>query len=148
MDIREIQTADLPKLAQLYTMVFNQAPWNEPWTEHTAHDRLAHFYHSRGFVGLLAELDQQPVAMLMGAKEPYHTGQIFYLREICVNAEYRNKGIGSDLMTRLCSILKSQGVAGQFLATDKTIPAAAFYKKIGFKENADIHFYFHKLSEN
>ena len=140
MNIRDIEKQDLPELARLYAAVFNASPWCEPWTEAAALKRLAHFYESKGFIGLLAEENKLIKAMLMGTLEPYITNNLFYLREICVAVNEQNQGIGKSLLSALNTKLSAHGVIGQYVATDKNLPAASFYASNGYVSNNEMVF--------
>ena len=62
--------------------------------------------------------------------------------------EYRNYGIGTDLMTRMLRKLKIQGYKQASLAVQKMNYAVRMYKKVGFEivdENAEEYIMICKL---
>lgn len=140
MRVREIQEADIESCAQLYMQVFSDEPWNENWSYLTALERLLHFYHSKGFVGALAE-DQGVVSFALGNTEPYCSGAFFYLREMCTKKDVQGKGVGKKVLRCLESNLQLIDVQHIYLITKRDIPAANFYLGCGFAESEEVAFY-------
>lgn len=140
MIIRNIERADLEDCAALYADVFSSFPWNESWTTQVAIDRLAHFYESKGFSGVLAE-DNGLRGFALGNIEPFHTGNLFYLREMCVANVHQSQGVGSQIYKGLEGNLRLREVDEVYLATEREIPAAKFYFSIVFKCAEEVGFY-------
>lgn len=142
MATRQLQKYDLKACAQLFTQVFSSPPWNEPWNTEAALSRLQHFYDSKDFVGLVAETeDQELLGFVLGNAEPFHFGEMFYLREMCVDTETQGKGIGKALNQALEEELKARNIRSIYLTTDNRIAAAEFYKKQGFRLSETMGFY-------
>lgn len=144
MSIRPIQESDLKACARLYAEVFSSAPWNEAWSEELAFERLIHFYHSKGFVGVLAkseEVTNSVSGFVLGNTEPFYYGTLFYLREMCTKPNQQNKGVGAKLLSALETGLHDQEVKSIYLATEREIPAASFYQKHEFKLSEEMGFY-------
>jgi ribosomal protein S18 acetylase RimI-like enzyme len=131
-ELREIQKKDLAICAEIFSRTFSNTPWNENWNTDSALERISHFYDSKGFCGVVAEEDGV-LGFVLGNIEPYFTGPIFYLREMCTDPAYQNSGIGSMLLTRLENTLASKGVKSIYLITEHNIPAEQFYMKRGYK---------------
>lgn len=145
MIIRTINQDDLPTCAKLYTQTFSSAPWNENWSEQSALERLSHFYRSEGFLGIIA-LEQNAIGLALGNIEPYHSGPLFYLREMCTAENQQGKGIGGKVLQALQSELTLIGVNQIYLMTQRAIPATDFYIQQGFKLWNEMGFYSKKWS--
>ena len=142
MKHRYIEESDIEACAKIFERVFSSEPWNEPWTFDAAYKRLNHFFESKGFFGVLAEEGSgQVIAFVLGNKEPFCHGELYYLREMCVDNEHQSSGIGSSLSSYLDETLANQDIKGMYLATGEKIPAASFYQKNGFKVSDDMAFY-------
>lgn len=140
MLIREINENDLTECGRIYSRVFSAPPWEESWSASTACHRLEHFYHSKGFIGLLAQ-DKDITAFVMGNTEPFLDDNWYYLREMCVDTPYQNRGIGSLLLSELDKKLMTLNVRNIYLTTDKHIHAAQFYLNNGFDYRDNMGFY-------
>lgn len=139
---RRLERSDLEACARLFAQVFSAAPWSEPWRFEGALARLGHFYASPGFVGMLATSDRgEATGFLLGNLEPYLEGQLFYLREMCVDSRRQGQGIGSALYRALEQELVAHDVRAVYLATDRSIPAAGFYRRLGFRRSESMAFY-------
>jgi len=132
MEFREIIKTDLENCAEIFIRTFSSKPWNESWSNETALERISHFYDSKGFCGVLA-VEDEALGFVLGNIEPYFSGPIFYLREMCIYPEFQNSGIGKELLNKIENILKLKGVVSIYLITEHNIPAAHFYIKRGFK---------------
>jgi aminoglycoside 6'-N-acetyltransferase I len=145
MNIRLITENDIRDCAKLFSYVFSIEPWNEPWTEEGAFKRLNHFFESKGFVGVLLESDDL-MGFALGNVEPFHFGDMFYLREMCIDTKKQNSGYGCKLLERLEDNLKSMNVNSIYLTTDIEIPASKFYQKHGFNLKNTMGFYAKRLN--
>lgn len=145
MQIRKLEPDDLAACAGLFTSVFSLPPWNEPWSEKSAVDRLWHFFQSPGFLGFVAMQQERLAGFLLGHTEPFHTQDLFYLREMCVAPDLQNDGIGKALLEQLEIFLASASVAGAYLITERATPAARFYLKNGYALSESTGFYVKQL---
>lgn len=144
MIIRNINSQDLKNCAALYADVFASAPWHEPWTVDAALERLSHFYGSSGFVGILAEEDSL-IGFALGNTEPFHSGSLFYLREMCIGTDSQRQGLGRQVYSALENELRSQSLRSIYLTTERDIPAAQFYLNNGFTFQEKMGFYAKRL---
>ena len=145
MVIRNILEEDIEACANLFSKVFSSEPWNEPWEINSATERLMHFYHSKGFIGLLAE-SENITGFVLGNTEPFHFGSMFYLREMCTANDMQNKGVGGQILNALEIELSKNKIHSLYLTTDRRIPAANFYQKNGFKLNETMGFYARRVN--
>ncbi|MDF2872056.1 MAG: hypothetical protein K0R05_3631 [Anaerocolumna sp.] len=65
-------------------------------------------------------------------------GPVAWIREVAVNPDYQNKGIGRRLIKQALSHGKSHGAVRAFLAADEcNVNAIHLYKSLGFQPDAD-----------
>lgn len=145
MKFRPITENDIRDCAQLFSHVFSTEPWNELWTEEDAFKRLNHFFESKGFVGVLLESDSL-MGFALGNIEPFHFGDMFYLREMCVDTKRQSSGHGYELLESLEDNLKSMNVRSIYLTTDIETPASKFYQKNGFNFREKMGFYAKRIN--
>ncbi|GGX89126.1 hypothetical protein GCM10007160_15600 [Litchfieldella qijiaojingensis] len=145
MQQRNMEEKDLAACARLFARVFSADPWNEPWDDELALRRLVHFHDSSGFVGVVAQR-QEVVGFALGNLEPFCTGTLFYLREMCINTAQQSKGVGTQLYHALQRELESRHVRAVYLATYRGIPAASFYEGRGFHRSDNMAFYAKRLA--
>jgi len=141
MILRNIEDCDIKRCAVLYSQVFSSKPWNEGWNADLARERLAHFYHSKGFIGVLAEEKEDIMGFALGNAEPYYFGSIFYLREMCIKTKLQNLGLGKRTLNALENECSAKKINKLYLTTERAIPAASFYQKNGFKYSEKMGFY-------
>ncbi len=142
MPPRRLEHCDLEACAALFAQVFSAEPWDEPWRFDGALARLVHFHESPGFLGMLTLNDRgEAEGFVLGNLEPYLECQLFYLREMCVDSRRQGQGIGLALYRALERELASRDVRAVYLATDRSIPAAGFYQRLGFRCSENMAFY-------
>ena len=94
---------------------------------------------SIGDVGFLAIVGGKRVAAIWGHIFPSSNPGYGYVGEytpeitLAVQAEYRNRGIGSELLKRLCSEYKRLGYRQVSLSVAKQNPAKSLYIRFGFE---------------
>lgn len=145
MNFEPVSERILDSCADLYAEVFSSSPWNEPWTFEAALHRLTHFYHSRGFIGVLAKEDRV-LGFALGNLEPFHSGNLFYLREMCISVGRQSEGLGKQLYHAVEGELSTRGVERVYLTTSRRIPASSFYQNVGFKYVEEMGFYAKRIS--
>ena len=134
MEINYVEESDLLRCTDVFIEVFNREPWNDEWEPEKAKQYLLDFYHTPGFLGLVAQEGEAVIGFLFGVKRVWWSGDEFFIHEMCVKSNQQNKGIGKALMDRLLEELEARSITHLSLLTDRGIPAEAFYKKNGFTE--------------
>ena len=138
MIIQPITKSDIKELAALYVSVFSSPPWNEPWTQKSAQERLEWIYESRGFLGFLVKEKESIQGMALGNIEPFLGERVFYLREMMIGSDKQREGLGAQLLKQLHIHLKEIFVSRSYLITKNESPAAKFYLSNGYTlEHAD-----------
>ncbi len=67
----------LDACARLYAAVFSSEPWNAPWTETNARDRLQEILDTPGFLGLVVEDEGRMLGFVMGCLMRAVRGRVF-----------------------------------------------------------------------
>lgn len=122
------------KCAETFMDVFNKEPWNDEWILENAKHYLLNFYHTPGFMGILAVEGEEVIGFMFGIHRVWWSGDEFFINEMCVKAKQQKKGIGKALLNHLMKELEASTVTNISLLTDRGIPAEEFYKKNGFEE--------------
>lgn len=141
---------DISACTTLFIEVFNRDPWNDRWTGQLASEYFEDVWNMPGFEGFVLEADKKSeepaiVGFVIGAKKKWWSGDIYYLYEMCVDESYQGEGLGSKLMEDAKASLLDKGFSSIVLLTERTFPAAHFYKKQGFLESPETRFYFCSL---
>lgn len=134
MEINYVEESDLLRCTDVFIEVFNSEPWNDEWKPEKAKQYLLDFYHTPGFLGLVAQEGEEVIGFLFGVHRVWWSGDEFFVHEMCVKSNLQNKGIGKALMDRLLEELEARSITHLSLLTDRGIPAEVFYKKNGFTE--------------
>ena len=86
---------------------------------------------------IVAEIDNKVVGYLLGEESsiPYYDFKIAELCNMCIDENYRGRGIGNALYQEFENYFKERGIT-RFIVTAsfKNENAKAFYRKMGFEE--------------
>lgn len=127
--IEPLSIEDYHKCANIWNM--HAQPLANTWKEEIASGkRLVFVYKINGeFIG--------EGALVLHTDDPDYTipGKRVYVSRMIVKKEYRNRGIGSELLAFLIRKAKEMGYSEMTIGVDKDNPAALhLYKKYGFTE--------------
>lgn len=122
MEIRKMQSQDVPLIAQLEKLCFND-PWSENSIASELDNRLSCWFVAMDGEKLLGYVGSQSV--LDGAD----------MMNIAVSPDCRRLGVAKALVNTLVEALKNRGV--RFLMLEVRVsnaPAIALYEKLGFTQ--------------
>lgn len=118
----------------LYIETFTKEPWNDVYD---SREQVVNFFNNHFnnnyFVGYVAKLDDNLVALSIGMKKPWISGFEYYIDEFCVSYELQGTGIGSKFIKVIDEDIKNQGMNAIILNTEKNYPSHKFYEKNGFE---------------
>lgn len=141
MEFRNFVEQDLFICTETFISIFNNEPWNDKWTHEKAEKYLSDFYHTPGFVGILAVEDEEVIGFIFGSIRMWWDGSEFFINELGIKRERQNHGIGKTLLNQRIKEVETNDVGNITLLTDRGVPAEEFYKKNGFEEIERLVFY-------
>lgn len=144
-EIREITASDLVACAALLMDAYNSEPWNDHWTPETASRYLGEFMCAPRFRGFLLLEDGRAAGAVFGHGKTWWTGDEFYIDEFFIASACQRKGLGRALLVRVEEYVKSLGLNGITLLTDRNMPAVCFYLKNGFSQADHVIFMYKVL---
>lgn len=146
MIIRKIEEKDIQGIASLMKAVYNEAPWNDNWTEESSIEAAKCLIAFPNFFGLVACDKDNVVGAIMGHVRSYSKQKTYYIDELFVSNAYRRQGIAKQLYEKAIDELKSNGVAGAFFTTLKNTDAFKFYTKEGALYLEDSAVFYHPFN--
>ncbi len=66
---------------------------------------------------------------------------MYLLNDLFVDSNYRNKGVGQQLIQAAKNLCIEKHYKGLAIQTESTNPAQHLYERIGFKKDPDLHFF-------
>lgn len=72
---------DFYACVDLFMNVFNNAPWNDAWTQGVAEPYLRDYITTPGFNGYIAEEERKIKGFLMGIRKKWWNGDEFFINE-------------------------------------------------------------------
>jgi ribosomal protein S18 acetylase RimI-like enzyme len=133
--IRRSNGADAPKIVRLVQELAESSGEYSPIDAVYAAD----YIHQPGCHVLLAEVEGQTVGLLSYLIKPdlFHGSDTCYIAELIVSDGFRDRGVGSALMSNLSERMTTQGCVEISVSTMPDNHAAIrFYKKHGLVDEA------------
>lgn len=122
----------LAECSKLYSQIFSDAPWSEPWDENSARQRLQEIFDTPGFIGIGYFESDEIYGFALGYCESWIANKHYYLKEMCVNTRQQSKGVGTAILKQLKNELNSRNVEKIYLLTLHDSSAYRFYQKHDF----------------
>ena len=132
--IRKMEASDIPDCADILCGVYNNELWQCRWDRGTAIRYLTDFYRSEKFAGYVLEHDGRIAAAMFCREKVWWNNSELVIEEMFVRPECQRQGFGTALLHKAEEYVIDRGLAGITLATNRCVPAPAFYKKNGFAE--------------
>ena len=131
--IKEFIQDDFQKCCELYIKVFNNPPWNDMWTNETAHIYLQELTDHKRFLGYTLWDGNLFIGAVFCHMKNHYRGDEIFIDEMYISPDYQRKGYGTELMKAVEKYAKDNSFISITLLTGKGRPAFDFYEKLGFK---------------
>ena len=137
--IQLCKLSNAEKYGAIYAAAFSGEPWNDPWKPENATIHIKELLESKTAYGLEYVVDGEVAGFILGTSMLFHYGRTFEINDLAVAPAYQNEGIATQLMNRLLSDIKEQGMVGVHLITAGEGYLPDFYERFGLsKENSVI----------
>ncbi|HFI0346259.1 TPA: GNAT family N-acetyltransferase [Streptococcus suis] len=134
MDLKELYSADMEMVKQLFSSVFSQEPWNDDWSDEEQLNRYLGDLLSHPRALCFGLLDQgKLIALSLGHIRFWYEGTEYRIEELCISRDYQGQGIGQDFLKRIEDQLAERSIVHILLQTERNLPAFSFYEKCGFR---------------
>ncbi|MGQ7544680.1 GNAT family N-acetyltransferase [Streptococcus suis] len=134
MDLKELYSADMEMVKQLFLSVFSQEPWNDDWSDEEQLNRYLGDLLSHPRALCFGLLDQgKLIALSLGHIRFWYEGTEYRIEELCISRDYQGQGIGQDFLKRIEDQLAERSIVHILLRTERNLPAFSFYEKCGFR---------------
>ena len=131
--LKKASKNDLKKLAEIYVEEFSKAPYNEPWTQEKALNKLEIFSKYCEIWDI--KYENQLVGFIIINPNQWCPGEIAFGEEIAIKQEFQNKGIGTKAFEMIFEKYKKRGFKIFMGMENKNSKAKSLYNKIGVQES-------------
>jgi aminoglycoside 6'-N-acetyltransferase I len=132
--VLEMKKHMIDNCVDLFIETFTKEPWNDVYE---SREQVVSFFNNHFnnnyFVGYVAMLDDNVIALSIGMRKPWMEGVEYYIDQFCVSYGMHGRGIGSWFIKEIEENIKKQGMNGMILNTEKDYPSQKFYEKNGFE---------------
>lgn len=122
----------LPAAAEIYRAAYGEEPWNEAFDSAALTAYLRAYAVRDGLIFCLWLEDSVPAGLALCSVIPFVGGDFARIEDFCIAPQFQRRGVGSRFIDALCADLLASGCDSALLATQKSFPAEAFYRKNGF----------------
>jgi len=143
--IKKFSFDDFQKCCELFIKIFNGSPWNDKWTNETAHVYLYELTDHKRFLGYtLWDKNVLTGAVLCHMKNHYRGDEIF-VDEIFISPDCQRKGHGTKLINEIEKYAKDNSFISITLLTGKNKSAFDFYERAGYKYLEHLAFMYKRM---
>lgn len=134
MTIQHFNIEHVERYGEIYAAAFSGEPWKDYWTIENAAIHVRELSESRTAYGLECIIDREIAGFILGSSMLFSYGRAFEIHDLAVDPTFQHRGIAKQLMNRLLSDVKEQGMVGVHLITAREGNLPAFYEKFGFSK--------------
>lgn len=78
---------------------------------------------------------------IVGTTQSVYNSKIYGIYSLAIQKEYRNKGIGKEVLKQQLQMCKSRNINTAYLQTELGFYPNRMYKKFGFKDLCEVYYY-------
>jgi aminoglycoside 3-N-acetyltransferase I len=135
MEIREASIGDIKAIARLMLFEFSKHPFKERATIDSVIKSL-NFYFRIG-KAFVAVMDDRIAGVLIFKTEQWWNGRVLLIEDLAVKDEFKNQGIGKQLIDKIENYAKSNKIKTISFSTNRKSSSIKFYKKQGYNVMAN-----------
>ena len=124
----------IKRYGEIYAAAFSGEPWNDPWNPEDAVIHIRELMESKTAYGLEYVIDGEVAGFILGTSMLFHYGRTFEINDLAVDPAYQGRGIAKELMEKILSDVKEQGMVGVHLITADESFLPEFYERFGFSK--------------
>lgn len=133
MTYRLAHPSEYEPLAAVLKAAYAVEPWNERWSDERALRRIQGILHNFGSICIVADDKGSLLGSILGFIDPYADQDFFFISELFVLPQYQHRGIGTQLLRTLETVLKEKGISTtQIISIENNLP---FYSKAGYQQD-------------
>ena len=129
--IEKMKESDLEEVAKIFCTVFNEE--GENWTEESSKSHVVQNYF--GEAHFVAKENNNIIGMIMGIPLTRELGTEILIDSLVVLREYRGKGIGKKLFSKILEYAKKEKYKGVRFLANPEFNSFKWYKKMKYKES-------------
>ncbi len=135
MELRKLDRNDMGIIAELFTSVFMNEPWNDDWSDREQlNGYLTDLTGNPNSLTLGYFDGERLVGLAMGQIKHWYMGTEYLIDEFCIDRDIQRRGVGTQFVNGIREYLAERGIHRIFLLTGREMPAYTFYRKLGFEE--------------
>ena len=134
MTIQHFNIEHVERYGEIYAAAFSGEPWNDPWKPEDAAIHIRELLESKTAYGLEYVIDGEVAGFILGTSMLFHYGRMFEINDLVVDPAYQGRGIAKELMEKILSDVKEQGMVGVHLITAGESFLPEFYERFGFEK--------------
>jgi predicted N-acetyltransferase YhbS len=135
VEIKKANRGDFKKIAEIYSSSFSEEPYLEPWTNKKALKKIKLLSK---YCEIWKALDKKEIVGFIAINpNQFYPGRVAFGEEMAVKENFRNKGIGSDILKEIFKIYSDRGFEIFNGISNKKSKAFKLYKRLEILESKD-----------
>lgn len=81
---------------------------------------------------------------IIGTTQSVYNDELYGIYSLALKKDYRNKGIGKEVLKRQLEMCRDKNIKVAFLQTEQDFYPAKMYRKLGFQDLCEVYYYIKK----
>ena len=134
MHIRELGTDDIAEIRSVFLGIFTGEPWNDCWEDPAqCHQYIVELTENRNSLSFGFYEGNRLIGISLGRVKHWYAGTEYWIDEFGILPQHQGRGAGTEFLSMIAQRLKSRGIVGMVLLTEREMPACRFYIQNGFE---------------
>ncbi len=134
-EIKRAKPEDFKEIAQIYSEEFSKPPYNEPWTQEKAIQKIKLF--SKYCEIWIVMQDKVLVGFIVINTNWFCPGEFVFGEELAIKSEFQNQGIGTEAINFILGEYKKRGFKKLLGIENRNSRAKNLYDRLGIQESKE-----------
>ena len=81
---------------------------------------------------------------IVGTTQGVYNDNLYGIYSLAIKKDYRNKGIGKEVLKKQLEICKDKNIQIAYLQTEQDFYPSKMYRKLGFRDLCEVYYYIKK----
>ena len=145
LDIKLELATDMKEYANCVMSCYQTDDEDDPYGDLDEGYRQGYMNYKRIYSDIESEFYYIKVAdKIVGTTQSVYNNKIYGIYSLAIKKEYRNKGIGKEVLKQQLQMCKSKNINTAYLQTEQGFYPNKIYKKFGFEDLCVVYYYLKK----
>jgi aminoglycoside 6'-N-acetyltransferase I len=127
-ELQKASKEDFTEIARIYAEEFSKPPYNEPWTQKKAMDKLDVFSRYCDIFKIIT--DSQTIGFIILNPNQWCPGDTVFIEDFAIASKFQNNGIGTQVLKKIFESYGQKGYSRFIALSNRNSRAYNLYKRL------------------